>query len=117
MRDMFDEFMEELRRRQAELEGRDPDAPKDEDGGPDQPEEGSADKSDEVPEEAAGAAGHEEEARDEEATEEEPIPLGGPDEGRTRRGPRRRGAGGPRRRPRPPRSGPRPGRPSGAWRG
>jgi uncharacterized membrane protein (UPF0182 family) len=36
MRDMFDEFMDELRRRQAELEGHDPDAAK----GPGEPDDG-----------------------------------------------------------------------------
>ena len=64
-----------------------------------------------MPEAADRRSGPREEARDEEATEEEPIPLGGPDDGRTRRGPRRRAAGGPPRRPRPPRSG-EPSRPS-----
>ncbi|HSG85416.1 MAG TPA: UPF0182 family protein [Candidatus Limnocylindrales bacterium] len=71
MRDMFDDFMDELRRRQAEAEGRDPDAPRtpddepggfqpdDEPGGfqpADEPGE-TSDRGDDEPRPIRGAAG------------------------------------------------------------
>jgi uncharacterized membrane protein (UPF0182 family) len=108
MRDMFDEFMEELRRRQAELEGRDPDAPRgpgDEPGrpptdGPDHetPDEGSDEESDEAAvdesaDEAATEEPSDEGVPDEEPPHEEapgPTPIGGSG-GRRRRPGRRSG--------------------------
>jgi len=111
MRDMFDEFMDELRRRQAELEGRDPDAPGGPDGGPRPPAddadaESDADESDASGPDADGADTTD--TPDEDTGPDGAVPPGGsePDEGTrwTRPGPRRRqGAGAPPREPRPPR--------------
>jgi hypothetical protein len=71
MRDLFDEFMDELRRKQAELEGRRPDAPKrptgDDDGG-DHDGRDEADTDAASDDEPAGPP-------DEAADEDEPIPL------------------------------------------
>jgi uncharacterized protein len=108
MRDQFDEFMEALRRRQAELEGRDPDAPREEGAVDDDAERGSAghDAPDGAP------AGHD---------RDEPVPLrpdatagdageepaGPAEEPRPIRG-RRSGGPPPPRRPRPVRDDERP---------
>jgi uncharacterized membrane protein (UPF0182 family) len=99
MRDLFDEFMDELRRKQAELEGRDPDAPRGEgdQGGGDQ---GGGDDGggDDGGGDDSGGAGPDDEgsprSRDETADDEPPIervpprPVAG--SGGTRRPPPRR---------------------------
>ncbi len=57
MRDMFDDFMEELRRRQAELEGRDPNGPKKVGPEPGDDDDDAEDADEDASEDADGADG------------------------------------------------------------